>query len=112
MRSKLWKLGMLCLVSVIALSLIVACAPPAEQMTSFTIEVIDQLGRVVKLEKVPERIISLAPSNTEILFALGLSDSVVAVTDYCNYPPGAQGKPKIGGFTTTNIEKWSPSLQT
>lgn len=63
------------------------------------------MGRVVKLEKVPERIISLAPSNTEILFALGLDDRVVGVSDYCNYPPEVQEKPSIGGFSTPNIEE-------
>ncbi|MBA7541930.1 Vitamin B12-binding protein [subsurface metagenome] len=107
MRSKLWKLGALCLVSVMLVGLFVACTPSkeVEEAASFPIEVTDQLGRVVKLEKIPERIISLAPSNTEILFALGLGDRVVAVTDYCDYPPEAQAKPKIGGYTTTNIEK-------
>jgi iron complex transport system substrate-binding protein len=49
--------------------------------------------------------ISLAPSNTEILFALGLADKVYAVTNLCDYPPEAKTKPNIGGFTTTNIEK-------
>jgi len=68
-------------------------------------EFTDQLGRVVKLKKVTERIVSLAPSNTEILFALGLGDKVVGVSDYCNYPPEAQKKPKIGGFSTPNIEE-------
>jgi iron complex transport system substrate-binding protein len=63
------------------------------------------LGRAVKLDKIPQRIISLAPSNTEILFALGLAERVVAVTDYCNYPPEAKDKPSIGGFSTPNIEK-------
>jgi cobalamin transport system substrate-binding protein len=53
----------------------------------------------------PERIISLAPGNTEILFALGLGDKVVGVTDYCNYPPEALEKPKVGGFSTVDIEK-------
>jgi len=92
-------------ICIILMGLFVACAPPAEEVVSFPIEVTDQLGRVVKLDKVPERIISLAPSNTEILFVLGLADKVVAVTDYCNFPPEAQAKPKIGGFTTTNIEQ-------
>ncbi len=72
---------------------------------NFTIEITDQLGRVVTLSKTPERIISLAPSNTEILFALGLEDKVIAVTDYCNYPPAVQDKPSIGGFSTPNIEE-------
>jgi iron complex transport system substrate-binding protein len=60
---------------------------------------------VVKLEKIPERIISLVPGNTEILFVLGLSDEVVGVTEYCDYPPEAQDKPKVGGFSTPNIEE-------
>lgn len=52
-----------------------------------------------------ERIVSLAPSNTEILFALGLGDKVVGVTSYCNYPPEAIKKDKIGGYSTVDIEK-------
>ena len=90
---------------VVLLSLFVACAPPADEVVSFPIEVTDQLGRVVKLEKVPERIISLASGNTEILFALGLGDKVVGVTDFCDYPPEAKEKPSIGGFSTPNIEE-------
>jgi len=90
---------------VVLLSLFVACAPPAEDVGPFPIEVTDQLGRVVKLEKVPERIISLVPGNTEILFALGLGNKVVGVTEYCDYPPEAQEKPKVGGFSTPNIEE-------
>ena len=105
MSSRLWRLGTLYLVLVMVLSLIMACAPPDEDAVSFPIEVTDQLGRVVKLEKFPERIISLAPSNTEILFALGLRDKVVGVTDFCDYPEAAQEKPKIGGFSTPNIEE-------
>ena len=87
------------------LSLFVACAPPAEDVVPFPIEVTDQLGRVVKLEEVPERIISLASGNTEILFALGLGDKVVGVTDFCDYPPEAKEKPSIGGFSTPNMEE-------
>lgn len=45
------------------------------------------------------------PSNTEILFALGLAERVVGVTDYCNYPPEAKQKESVGGFSTPNIEK-------
>lgn len=54
---------------------------------------------------VPQRIVSLAPSNTEILFALGLEDRIVGVTTYCDYPPEASEKAKIGGFSTPDIEK-------
>jgi len=66
---------------------------------------IDGLGRTVNIEEVPETIISLAPSNTEILFALGLEDKLVGVTEYCDYPEAAQDKPKIGGFSTVDIER-------
>ena len=55
--------------------------------------------------KTPERIVSTAPSNTEILYALGLGDEVVGVTEYCNYPAEAKLKEKIGGFSTVNLEK-------
>ena len=104
MKSKLHKWGML-LVLTILLSLVSACTPPAKESPSYLIEITDQLGRVVKLEGIPQRIISLAPSNTEILFSLGLVDKIVAVTDYCDYPPEAKEKPSIGGFSTPNIEE-------
>ena len=65
----------------------------------------DDLGETVVIEGTPQRIISLAPSNTEILYALGLEDRVVAVTDYCDYPPETVDKPTVGGFSTVNIEK-------
>src|SRR5437867_1404767 len=50
------------------------------------------------------RIVSAAPSITEILFALGAGDQIVGDTTYCNYPEAAKAKAKIGGFTTPNVE--------
>src|SRR5262249_5130673 len=50
------------------------------------------------------RIVSLAPNITEILFALGLGDRVVGVTEFCNYPPEALRLPKVGGFVNPNAE--------
>jgi len=50
------------------------------------------------------RIVSTAPSVTEILFALGAGDQVVGDTLYCNYPEAAKSKPKIGGYATPSIE--------
>jgi iron complex transport system substrate-binding protein len=67
--------------------------------------IVDGLGRQVTINAVPQRIVSLAPSNTEILFALGLGDKVVGVTEYCNYPEAAKTKPKVGGFSTVDVEK-------
>lgn len=65
----------------------------------------DDDGRLISLEKQPARIVSLAPSHTEILFALGLGDRIVGVTEYCDYPQEARSKTKIGGFSTPSVEK-------
>jgi iron complex transport system substrate-binding protein len=78
---------------------------PTPKNSSYPIRIVDDFGFEVVIERMPERIVSLAPSNTENLFALGLGDKVVGVTDYCNYPPEARKKTRIGGFTTINIEK-------
>lgn len=51
------------------------------------------------------RIISLAPSTTEILFALGLNEEIIAVSSFCTYPPQAKNKEKVGTFSQPNIEK-------
>ena len=67
--------------------------------------VTDDFGRNVTLKGVPARIISLSPSNTEILFAIGAGDRVVGVTEYCNYPPAAKTRPRVGGVSTVSIEK-------
>ncbi len=50
------------------------------------------------------RYISLAPSTTEILFALGLGEAVLGVSAYCNYPPEAAHKPRVGDFSHPNME--------
>lgn len=64
----------------------------------------DDLGRTIKIDATPQRIVSISPANTEILFALGLGKKVVGVTEYCTYPKAAASKPKIGSFETPNIE--------
>src|SRR3989338_5191944 len=60
-----------------------------------------------------KRIVSMAPSNTEILYALGVEDKVVAVTRYCDFPDEAKKKPKIGGWLDIKDElvmKHKPDL--
>lgn len=52
----------------------------------------------------PQRIVSLAPNLTEILYDIGLGGRVVAVTDFCDYPAEVRDKPKIGGFSTPSLE--------
>ena len=77
---------------------------PYSAVQAEPITVTDDLGRNVRFLKTPERIISLAPGLTEILFSLGLGDRIVGVTDYCNYPPEALSKPRVGGLNA-NIER-------
>jgi len=69
------------------------------------VTITDDMGRQITLSSAPQRLVSLAPSNTEILFALGLGDKVVGVDDYSDYPPEAVELPKVGGFSKPNIEK-------
>lgn len=52
----------------------------------------------------PDRIVSLSPAITEILYELGLGDRVIGVTDYCNFPEEAKEKSRVGGFLNTNYE--------
>ena len=73
--------------------------------TTFPMTVTDDLGRTITLDKAPERIVSLAPSNTEILFDLGLGDKVVGDTIYDDYPAEAVDKPHVGGYSDIDIEK-------
>jgi iron complex transport system substrate-binding protein len=70
-----------------------------------SISVTDDAGRQVTLKGLPTRVVSLAPSNTEVLYALGLADRVVGVTEYCNYPPEAKQKRKVGGFSKIDLEQ-------
>ena len=113
MKSKIIKIGAVLLVATIFFSLLVSCTT-TEATTSPTttvaetptpIQITDQTDRTVTLKNTdPQKIISLSPSNTEILFALGLGNRVVGVTGWCNYPAEAPEKTKIGGFSATDID--------
>jgi iron complex transport system substrate-binding protein len=72
--------------------------------TPATREVTDEAGRTVRVPVAPMRIISLAPSLTETIYAIGLQDRLVGDTDFCDYPPDAQKKPKVGGGINPNLE--------
>ena len=69
------------------------------------VTITDDSGFASIIENQPQTIVSLAPTNTEIIFALGLGDKVAGVTEYCNYPTEALAIQKIGGYATVNIEK-------
>jgi iron complex transport system substrate-binding protein len=69
------------------------------------VTLVDSEGTAVMLESHPQRIISLGPSNTEILYALGAEQRVLGVDDYSDYPPEVQVKPKLGApFPSFNME--------
>jgi iron complex transport system substrate-binding protein len=103
-----------CLLLVIALC---GCRPPAAPpapappdssgaaTAGFPLTLTDDVGQTVTLSAAPRRIVSMAPSLTEILFALGLGDRLVGVTTFCKYPPEAQKIEKIGGYIDASEEK-------
>jgi len=68
-------------------------------------DIIDEAGRTVRIPQPVRRIVSLAPSLTETIYALGLQDRLVGDTDYCDYPADAQKKHKVGGGINPSIEE-------
>jgi ABC-type Fe3+-hydroxamate transport system substrate-binding protein len=66
--------------------------------------VTDEAGRTVTVPDHPHRVVCLVPSVTDAVFALGLGDEVVAVSDYTTYPPAALKKPSIGSLVKPSIE--------
>lgn len=101
---------------VVLLAILLACCISQNSSTFLHenethVVVTDDFGLVVAVEKYPKRIVSLAPSNTEILFALGLKDRIVGVTDYCDYPREVlklkeEGKlASVGGYSTVDVER-------
>ena len=82
-----------------------AAQAPSPATTAATHEVVDEAGRSIRVPLSPARIISLAPSLTETVYALGLQDRLVGDTDYCDYPPEAQKKPKVGGAINPSLEE-------
>jgi len=71
----------------------------------FPVTLTDDAGLAAVIPAVPGRIISMAPSNTEILFALGLEGKVAGVSSFCDFPAAAKKKEKIGDFMAPNLEK-------
>ncbi len=95
------------------LALLLGCGVPSartEATTGRPLEkepgrvLVDEVGRRVRVPQVPRRIVSLAPSVTETLFALGAGGRVVGVTDFCDYPAGARSKARVGGMVNPNWE--------
>jgi iron complex transport system substrate-binding protein len=88
----------------LALVLLPACQSPKRESQGLA-EFTDELGRTVRVTPHPQRIVSLAPSVTEVLFSLGLEDRIVGVTSYCDYPPEARQRENVGDTQRPSIEK-------
>jgi len=78
---------------------------PAFAGDRFPLALKDDRGVTVRLAAPPRRIVSLAPSLTEIVFLLGRDGSLVGVTRFCNVPAAASGLPKIGGVSDPDVER-------
>lgn len=88
-------------ISIILLTITLIFFPLFLYAKTFT----DDTGRNIDINEIPSRIISLAPSITEILFYLNLGDRVVGVTDFCNFPVEANSKPRVGWLISPDVEK-------
>ena len=84
----------------------------SSEEAAFPVTLTDAVGNEITLEEAPETIVSMIPSNTEILFALGLNDEIVGVNDWDNYPEEALEKEKIGGqeFNVEKIVSMTPDI--
>lgn len=92
-------IGMFIILSLLITSMIIGC-----NQQSLPATFIDDMGREVTIEGIPERIVSHVPGITETLFALGLGERVVGVSDYCDYPEEAKLKSKVGNYFNPSIE--------
>jgi iron complex transport system substrate-binding protein len=88
-------------ISLILLVTLATACQPKFQPGTYT----DDRGRQVLINEIPQRIVSHVPGTTEILFALGLEEKIVGVSEYCDYPEEAKLKEKIGGFWNPSVEK-------
>jgi len=85
------------------ISLCGACLSPKERAGTFLCFT-DSYSREIKLDKAPEKIISLSPAITEMIFLLHAEEKLIGISDYCNYPEETQQINKVGGMQNMNIE--------
>ncbi len=111
MKKQIFNISILFLI--IAL-LLIGCSTDNQVPVKQNIEVIDGLGRKVSLSSIPQKIISLAPSNTEILFAIGAGQQVVGRDEFSDFPVEAKGITSVGGsmgkYSLEQISALHPDL--
>ena len=86
------------------LTCLLFCVWFSTQAQSQTIEVTDNFGRLVRVEKPVTRIISLAPHITENLFSAGAGDKVIGIVEYSDYPAATKTIPSVGSYAQFSIE--------
>ncbi len=89
----------------VVLFLLMGCNSSTLTDDEYSFTLVDDMNREVVITGRPNRIISLAPSNTEIIYALGLGEKVVGVDNYSDYPLETENISKVGGFADPSIEK-------
>ncbi|MCL1965770.1 MAG: cobalamin-binding protein [Candidatus Bathyarchaeota archaeon] len=110
MQKKILYLVTALVIAIVLVSAIVVYTNPQITSDGKPITVVDDNGTEVTINSVPERIVSLAPGSTEILFAVGAGDQVVGVTDYCDYPPKLTEQ-IANGKTSSIGNYWMPSIE-
>ncbi len=88
---------------ILGVVLLVGLGHAADQPPAWPLEVVDGFGRKVKIARPPLRIVSVAPSNTELVFAVGAGERLIGRTTVCSYPPEAARVPIVGGMTPKTI---------
>ncbi len=96
---RIMRVGIFAILLSLLVSVVAGCQPRFQPGT-YT----DDMGREVTINEIPQRIVSHVPSITETLFALGLEEKVVGVSDYCDYPEEAKLKPSVGNYFNPSIE--------
>lgn len=97
--------NIICIILLLGCLVFITPIAIAGEADDFPVTVIDDLDQELTLARQPERIISLAPAQTEVLFALGADDRLVGVTTEADYPPEAREKPVVGSMTEPGIEE-------
>ncbi len=91
--------------TVLGFVLLLAACGGHQGQVAVTDTVTDDYGRTVVVPAAPQRVVSLSPAVTEIMFALGAGDLLVGRTDFCVYPDAAGDIPSIGGISNLNVER-------
>jgi iron complex transport system substrate-binding protein len=99
---KKWKL-MVAVILIVPIALLAGCIEDPEQEGD--LKFMDPLGAEVVLENYPERIVTLSPALTEIAFALGIGEKVIAIDNVSNFPPEVKGLPKVFGYAYLATEE-------